>query len=204
MTDDGDLAARTRHLATQAREPVAHYEHREVGYNYRLSNLLAALGRAQLTRLEAMIGRRRDMRRHYRALFAHVPGVRVLGDPLADLEDNCWLTSILVDPDEAGWDAESLRVHLAEDNIEARPLWKPMHTQPVFCRYQAYLNGGSERMFARGLSLPSGSALTSAQISRVTSAIRRFLSVSKSQQQESIRWSPEMSAALPHMEEASG
>ena len=190
LTDDGDAAQRTRYLATQAREPAAHYEHLEVGYNYRLSNLLAALGRAQLGRLELMVSRRRELRRHYRALFEDVRGVRVLGTAPADREDNCWLTSILVEPDEAGWDAESLRAYLGRAEIEARPLWKPMHAQPVFRRHQSYLNGTSDWLFARGLSLPSGSALTPAQVDRVSNTIRDFLDEKTSWKRGFERWLP--------------
>lgn len=125
LTDDEDMAARVRYLATQARQPVVHYEHTEIGYNYRMSNLLAAVGRAQLARLDSMIERRRALRARYREVFAEVPGVTLFGDP--SQEDNCWLTSILIDPDEAGFSSDDLRLHLAEVHIEARPLWKPMH-----------------------------------------------------------------------------
>jgi dTDP-4-amino-4,6-dideoxygalactose transaminase len=179
LTDDGEFAQRIRYLATQARQPAPHYEHTEVGYNYRLSNLLAGLGRAQLARLPEMIERRRGWRRRYRDLFADVPGVQLFGapdgvdDPVD--HDNFWLTSILVDEDSAGWSTEQLRVHLEEQQIESRPLWKPMHLQPIFAHQPAYLNGTSERLFRTGLSLPSGSALSDAQFERVTDAILGFL-----------------------------
>jgi len=156
LTDDRAFAARVRYLATQARQPVVHYEHTDIGYNYRLSNLLAALGRAQLERLEDMIERRRRLRLHYRDLFADVPGVTLFSEPSgADdggpTRDNFWLTSILVDPDVAGFTAEDVRAALAEADIEARPLWKPMHLQPVFAGARAYVNGTSERLFRTGL-----------------------------------------------------
>ena len=121
LTDDKAFADRVRYLATQARQPVVHYEHTDIGYNYRLSNLLAALGRAQLGRLDAMIARRHALRAHYRELFAGVPGVSIFGEPSE--EDNCWLTSVLVDADAAGFSAEDVRLALLEANIEARPLW---------------------------------------------------------------------------------
>jgi len=190
LCDDAEFAQRVRYLSTQARQPVVHYEHTEVGYNYRMSNLLAALGRAQLERLPAMLERRRGWRLRYRELFAQVPGVSVFGgtddgsadgsaDGLADGEhptrDNFWLTSVLVDPEVAGWSTEDLRVFLAERDIEARPLWKPMHLQPVFASAPAYATGTSERLFQTGLSLPSGSALSQDQFERVTSAITTFL-----------------------------
>lgn len=208
LTDDADVATRVRYLATQARQPVVHYEHTEIGYNYRLSNLLAALGRAQLGRLDSMIDRRRALRDRYRALFADVPGVTIFGEPLAEeprsgvskplteplawdplaeeprsgvskpkpaTHDNYWLSSILIDPNEAGFSSEDLRLHLAAHDIEARPLWKPMHRQPVFADARSYLNGTSERLFESGLSLPSGSVLSQSQIDRVIGCIENFL-----------------------------
>lgn len=181
LCDDADMAARTRYLATQARQPVVHYEHVDVGYNYRMSNLLAALGRAQLSRLPGMLERRRTWRRLYRELFADVPGVTFFGGadgvdaaPGED-HDNFWLTSIVVDADVAGWTTEDLRTHLAAVDVEARPLWKPMHLQPVFAHHPAYVNGTSERFFATGLSLPSGSAMDEPTFARVVDTIAGFL-----------------------------
>lgn len=179
LTDDAEMASRVRYLATQARQPVVHYEHTDIGFNYRMSNLLAALGRAQLARLDAMIERRRLMRLRYRDLFDGVPGVRLFGEPSgADggtTRDNFWLTTILVNPDEAGFTAEDLRLTLAEADIEARPLWKPMHLQPVFSGARAFVDGTSERLFATGLSLPSGSVLRPDQIDRVDRVTASFL-----------------------------
>lgn len=181
LCDDPDMAARTRYLATQARQPVVHYEHVDVGYNYRMSNLLAAVGRAQLERLPAMLERRRGWRRRYLDLLGDLPGVTLFGGedgreaPAGSDHDNFWLTSILVDPDVAGWSAEDLRAHLAAADIEARPLWKPMHLQPVFSGAPAYVNGVSERLFRTGLSLPSGSALSDEQFSSVEDSIQQFI-----------------------------
>ncbi len=179
LTDDPETARRVRYLATQARQPVAHYEHTDVGYNYRLSNLLAALGRAQLSRLDEMIERRRLLRLHYRQFFGRVPGVTLFGEPSGadggSTRDNWWLTSVLVDPAVAGFDADDLRLALLEANIEARPLWKPMHVQPVFEGLRAFTDGTGERLFARGVSMPSGSVLTEAQVARVTDRIGIFL-----------------------------
>ena len=173
LTDDAAFAARVRYLATQARQPVVHYEHTDIGYNYRLSNLLAALGRAQLGRLDAMIARRHALRAHYRELFAGVPGVSIFGEPSE--EDNCWLTSVLVDADAAGFSAEDVRLALLEADIEARPLWKPMHLQPVFAGARAFVNGTSQRLFETGLSLPSGSVLTDVEVARVDAALAPFV-----------------------------
>ena len=181
LTDDEVMARRVRYLATQARQPVAHYEHTDIGYNYRLSNLLAALGRAQLARLDEMIERRRRHRLWYRELFAGVPGVTVFGepsgadDPGAGTRDNFWLTSVLIDPAVAGFTHEDLRVALEADNIEARPLWKPMHRQPVFADARAVVNGTSDRLFATGLSLPSGSVLGEAERDRIGRAVHSFV-----------------------------
>ncbi|GEP28555.1 aminotransferase class I/II-fold pyridoxal phosphate-dependent enzyme [Cryobacterium levicorallinum] len=175
LTDDAQTAARVRYLATQARQPVAHYEHTEIGYNYRLSNILAALGRAQLERLPEMIARRRHVRDLYRKLFTPVAGVEIFGGD-NDSGDNFWLTSITVDPNVTGWPAHELSTALAEQNIESRPLWKPMHLQPVFAQARALVNGASERLFETGITLPSGSVLTDADLSRVTTGIRAFLS----------------------------
>ncbi|WP_309064551.1 DegT/DnrJ/EryC1/StrS family aminotransferase [Microbacterium sp.] len=174
LTDDGRFAQHVRYLATQARQPVVHYEHTDVGYNYRMSNLLAALGRAQLSRLDEMIARRREMREEYKRLFAGVAGVEVFGAE-GDDADNVWLTSIIVDSDAAGWTPQQLATALAEDDIESRPLWKPMHRQPVFEKYRGEIDGSSERLFERGLTLPSGSALTGAQRERVLGAISSFV-----------------------------
>jgi dTDP-4-amino-4,6-dideoxygalactose transaminase len=175
LTDDADLAQHVRYLATQARQPVVHYEHTDIGYNYRMSNLLAALGRAQLARLDEMIARRREMRELYKQLFADVDGVEVFGAD-GDEADNVWLTSILVDSAVTGWEPSELAAALAVDDIESRPLWKPMHAQPVFDGARSRTSGASEALFARGLTLPSGSALTAPQRERVVTAIRGFLS----------------------------
>jgi dTDP-4-amino-4,6-dideoxygalactose transaminase len=173
LTDDAALAARCRYLATQARQPVPHYEHTDVGYNYRLSNLLAALGRAQLTRLDEMVARRRQLRARYREVFAGVEGVRLLAD--ADRGSNCWLTIVVVDPAGAGWKADDLGAHLRSLDIETRPVWKPMHLQPVFAGARAALSGAAGRLFETGLTLPSGSSLGDVAIERILDAIRAFL-----------------------------
>ncbi|MFD6682252.1 DegT/DnrJ/EryC1/StrS family aminotransferase [Micromonospora parva] len=173
VSDDATLVARARHLANQAREPVPHYEHRDVGYNYRLSTLLAALGRAQLGRLDSMIARRQALRDRYTRLFASVPGTRILG--AGDPGSNCWLTSVVVEPERAGWQAGHLAAHLAALGVESRPMWKPMHRQPVYADRQAALTGAADQLFASSLSLPSGSALTDNQVERVFAGITEFL-----------------------------
>lgn len=168
LSDDRGLLDHARYLSTQARQPVPWYEHTEMGYNYRLSNLLAALGRGQLTRLDEMIGRRRSIRERYVEALTPAPGVRFLGHTTTSLtEDNCWLTCIIVDPQVAGVSAGDLIEKLAADDIEARHLWKPMHLQPAFHQERAFVTGQSERLFTTGLALPSGSSLTDNDIERV-------------------------------------
>jgi dTDP-4-amino-4,6-dideoxygalactose transaminase len=174
LTDDQAVAERARYLSTQARQPAVHYEHTEVGYNYRLSNVLAALGLAQLERLDGMIARRRHVREEYARLFDAVPGTRIF-QRAGDEADNCWLTAVLVDPQIAGWSAEDLRTALDEADVESRPLWKPMHAQPVFAGARSFLNGNSDVLFRTGLTLPSGSALTAAQLGEVTAVLGSFL-----------------------------
>lgn len=179
LTDNKEMALKVRYLATQARQPVPHYEHTEIGYNYRLSNVLAALGRAQLTRLDSMIERRRSIRAHYRDFFADFPGVTVFGEPSGvdggPTRDNFWLSSILIDSEQVCFTSDELRLFLAEANIEARPMWKPMHLQPVYSASPAFVDGTSERLFGDGLSLPSGSALRDEQIAHIDDAITRFV-----------------------------
>ena len=182
LTDNKNLAEKVRYLATQARQPVVHYEHTDIGYNYRMSNILAALGRAQLSRLDEMIAKRKTIRASYKELFSSTPGVTIFQAEDADDKvkkdeefDNCWLTSIVVDPEIANWSAKDLSAALNALNIENRPLWKPMHRQPVFLATPAKANGASETLFSHGLTLPSGSGLTDEQRQKVRSAIEGFL-----------------------------
>jgi dTDP-4-amino-4,6-dideoxygalactose transaminase len=173
VSDDSALLAECRYLSTQARQPVTYYEHIHIGYNYRLSNLLAAVGRAQLRRLDGMMARRRRLRDRYREVLAGVDGVRLLGD--RDTGANCWLTTVVVDPEVAGWKVADLSCYLATLSIETRPVWKPMHLQPVFAGSRAALTGAAARLFETGLTLPSGSALDDVATARVLKAIRQFL-----------------------------
>ncbi len=180
LSDDSDLAERCRHLATQARRPVAHYEHDEVGYNYRLSNVLAALGRAQVARLDEMVARRRALRERYAKLFAGWDGVTLLGDdPGVDDEWNCWVTAVVVDPDRAGWRAVDLAGWLAERDIETRRMFKPLHLQKAYAGAHTALTGAAERLFATGLLLPSGSSCDDRQVGHIVAAVRHFLEVGR-------------------------
>jgi pyridoxal phosphate-dependent aminotransferase EpsN len=159
-----------RKLSTQAREPVVHYEHTEIGFNYRMSNLLAALGRAQLETLPMRVAARRRIRDRYRELLDGVQGVTFM--PEAEYgTSNAWLTCIVVDPDTFGTDREAVRLALEAEDIEARPLWKPMHLQPIFASHRTFGGDVGARLFERGLCLPSGSALTDDEQDRVVSTI---------------------------------
>lgn len=164
-------AKRTMFFATQAREDAPHYQHEYIGYNYRMSNICAGVGRGQMTVLDQHITRRREIHALYTELLKDVMGVTVHQNPSSEFDSNYWLTCILVDPEIAGFTRENVRLHLEELNIESRPLWKPMHLQPVFAKAPFYGNGTSERLFNEGLCLPSGSMLTNEDIYRVVGAI---------------------------------
>ena len=174
VTDDEQIADRVRHLATQAREPAPYYEHVDRGYNYRLSNILAALGRAQLATLDARVDHRREINAHYRELFADVPGIEVMPEA-PNGRTTFWLTAIIVDPGTAPLSNEELRLALDEANIESRPLWKPMHLQPAYRAEVAILSGVSDELFSTGLCLPSGSGMKSSQLEYVTDTLAGLL-----------------------------
>jgi dTDP-4-amino-4,6-dideoxygalactose transaminase len=162
--------ARVRHLASQAREPAPHYQHEDIGFNYRLSNLLAAVGRGQLQHLDEKVERRRAINQQYRQLFRGVAGIDFM--PVAPGgEPNNWLTVITVDPDAFGADREQIRQHLEQRDIESRPTWKPMHLQPAFRECPMIGGAVSERAFDVGLCLPSGSAMTDADVERVAEEV---------------------------------
>ncbi|MBT9257623.1 aminotransferase class I/II-fold pyridoxal phosphate-dependent enzyme [Phycicoccus sp. MAQZ13P-2] len=177
LSDDLALIERARYLATQARQPAPWYEHTEAGYNYRMSNLLAALGVGQLSRLDEMIARRRTIRDRYVEAFAHLPGVSVLGRDAArsDDEDNCWLTCVVLDPEATRATPDSVVAYLGAAGVEARHLWKPMHLQPMYRDAQMVDTGACADLFARGVTLPSGSALSDGDIERVVGVFTEAL-----------------------------
>lgn len=165
-----DLLARARHLSTQAREPEVHYQHVDMGFNYRMSNLLAALGLAQLRDLDRRLARRRAIRSRYHEALSRLPGISLM--PVAGYgEPNCWLTCILVDPEEFGATRDDIRRNLEDSDIESRPTWKPMHLQPLYMGAPMFGGAVSESIFARGLCLPSGSSLSDAEQDRVIEGI---------------------------------
>ncbi|MGH9271998.1 MAG: DegT/DnrJ/EryC1/StrS family aminotransferase [Ilumatobacteraceae bacterium] len=167
VTQDGDVAERVRYLATQARQPTDHYEHVDIGFNYRLSNLLAALGRAQLQRLPEMVRRRMAINDRYRERLAEVDEIGFM--PIVDRQAwNGWLTCVCFTEPAQRDDAHRA---LSRHDIESRPLWKPMHLQPAFERCRSYVDGTSEQLFRRGLCLPSGSALSDEDVDRICEVI---------------------------------
>jgi dTDP-4-amino-4,6-dideoxygalactose transaminase len=174
LTDREDWADHARFLATQARDPAPHYEHSQLGYNYRLSNLLAAVGRAQLADLDRRVQARREHNRTYRQALADLPGVEFMPEA-PHCRSTFWLTALTVDPEVAGVDREHVRRHLEGLNIEARPVWKPMHLQPYYRDCEVRGGSVSARLFEQGLCLPSGSSLTPEQRERVVEAIREAL-----------------------------
>jgi pyridoxal phosphate-dependent aminotransferase EpsN len=172
VSEDQAFIAHARKLATQARDPAPHYQHSEIGYNYRLSNLLAALGRGQLRLLEArVLARRRNFEAYQRAL-GDLPGLQFMPEASWGRHSR-WLTTVTINPAEFGADREQLRLALEAGDVEARPVWKPMHLQPVFLDCPREGGAVAERLFDQGLCLPSGSSLTDADRQRVVDIIRR-------------------------------
>ena len=170
-SEDGELIARARALSQQARQPAPHYEHTEIGYNYRLSNILAAIGLGQLDVLEARVAARRRIFRWYEQALADLPGLSFMPEA-AYGKANRWLTVIQVDAGAFGAAPEAIRLALEEQNIESRPVWKPMHAQPVFAGARAFGGAVAEGLFARGLCLPSGTAMTEADVQRVAGIVK--------------------------------
>lgn len=165
-------AKRTIFFATQARENRPYYHHEYIGYNYRMSNICAGIGRGQMFVIKDHVARRKEIHRLYSKLLSNVNGVKVHEAPSGDFNSNYWLTCITVDKSVAGVTADDIRVHLDEANIESRLLWKPMHMQPVFAGNPFYGDGTSDKIFGKGLCLPSGSSLTDNDIATVVEEIK--------------------------------
>ena len=170
-SEDGELIARARALSQQARQPAPHYEHTEIGYNYRLSNILAAIGLGQLDVLEARVAARRRIFRWYEQALADLPGLSFMPEA-AYGKANRWLTVIQVDAGAFGAAPEAIRLALEEQNIESRPVWKPMHAQPVFAGARAFGGAVAEEQFERGLCLPSGTAMPEDDVQRVAGIVK--------------------------------
>jgi dTDP-4-amino-4,6-dideoxygalactose transaminase len=174
VSNNNELIDKARFRSTQSREPFPWYEHEEIGYNYRLSNILAALGRAQLSRLPEMIARRQQIRATYTEQLSALEGVIVTPDPPWGV-GNSWLTTLTFEQRLRPGASHLVREALQRDNIEARPIWKPMHQQPVFANYQMHYTGVADRLFEEGLCLPSGAGLTDSDIARVADAVKEAL-----------------------------
>jgi dTDP-4-amino-4,6-dideoxygalactose transaminase len=188
VSDDEQLVKEARFLSQQARDPAPHYEHSVIGYNYRMSNILAAVGRGQLRVLDERVERKRQIFEHYKAELGDLPGVEFMPEASYG-RSNRWLTVVLITPEAFGADRDQIRLALEAENIEARPVWKPMHVQPLFNpqipqiytdrnnkkKYPCRIVGGevAEDLFLRGLCLPSGTAMTDADLERIISVIRR-------------------------------
>lgn len=172
---DEESARRVKFYATQARENFPYYQHEQIGYNYRLSNISAGIGRGQMYVLDKHIARRRAIHALYVEKFKNTPGITVM-QPRSnvDLHPNYWLSTILVNPQEAGFTYQELSARLTAADIESRPLWKPMHLQPVFTKAPAYVNGVSETLFTQGLCLPSGPMVTDEDVDRIVEIIKNY------------------------------
>ena len=174
VTPTMETKQRVMFYATQARENAPHYQHEVIGYNYRMSNICAGIGRGQMYVLDEHIARRREIHALYTELLKDVEGITVMQCPSEEYDSNFWLTCILVNPEKAGFTREDLRLKMDEEQIETRPLWKPMHLQPVFANVPMYVNGVSEALFNDGLCLPSGPMCTDEDIQRVAKVITSY------------------------------
>ncbi len=172
VSDDKAFIEHARKLATQARDPAPHYQHSEIGFNYRMSNILAGVGRGQLAVLEERVQARRANFAYYEETLGHLPGVAFMPEASWGRHTR-WLTVLTIDPLRFGADREKIRLALEAENIEARPVWKPMHLQPIFANYESIGGAVAEEFFQNGLCLPSGSNLTELDKARVVEIIRR-------------------------------
>lgn len=175
VCDNKKWADRARFLSTQARDAAPYYQHTAIGYNYRMSNVLAGIGRGQMEILDSHIKRCRENYEFYKELFKDVPGITFLDQPSEDYYSNYWLTTMLVNSHVAGFSAYDLMDALDDANIESRPLWKPMHLQPFFSSADAYLNGVSEFLFDTGICLASGKDMSDEHRDRIATAVNEFI-----------------------------
>jgi len=171
-SEDKTMIDHARKLSTQARENSPHYEHVEIGYNYRMSNVIAAIGRGQLEVLDQRVKRRREIFEFYKNALGKLPGISFMPEA-AYGKANRWLTVIQINPEQAGTDREKIRLGLESENIESRPIWKPMHLQPVFAATRIYGGAVSESLFNNGLCLPSGTAMTEDDLERVCTTVKK-------------------------------
>jgi dTDP-4-amino-4,6-dideoxygalactose transaminase len=170
-SDDRKLVEKARFLATQARDKAPHYQHSQIGYNYRMSNILAGIGRGQMEVINQRVKQRRENYEFYYKNLKDIPGISFLPEPAGKFFSNRWLTTILIDPEKTGISHGELQSACEKENIETRPLWKPMHMQPVFASCPSYLNGISRDLFLKGQCLPSGTNMTDEDRSRILNVI---------------------------------
>jgi len=175
LANNSEIISRARFLATQARDQAPHYQHSEIGYNYRMSNVLAGIGRGQMEVLEQRVVERRKNFQYYFDHLQDLSGVVFQTEPSEAFFSNRWLTTLLIDPQKSGSSRVKIQAALEKENIESRPLWKPMHLQPVFSKLPSYLNGCSEKFFQQGLCLPSGSNLTQSDLRRISNVLIGYL-----------------------------
>jgi len=175
ISNNKALIEKARFLSTQARDRAPYYQHSEVGYNYRMSNVLAGIGRGQMEAIDLRVKQRRDNYEFYYQNLKDIPGISFLKEPSDKFYSNRWLTTILIDPDETGISCWDLQIECKKENIETRPLWKPMHMQPVFSSCPSYINGVSSGLFSQGLCLPSGSNMTDEDRERILEVITKKL-----------------------------
>ncbi|WP_277115428.1 aminotransferase class I/II-fold pyridoxal phosphate-dependent enzyme [Chryseobacterium sp.] len=168
---------KTVFLSTQARDNAPHYQHSQIGFNYRMSNIVAGIGRGQMEVLKDRVSARRAMHNFYKNLFSNIEGVTVFSEPGEDFYSNHWLSAVIIDPEITGKDREGLRFAFLEDNIESRPLWKPMHLQPVFETSPYYGGNVSEKLFDNGLCLPSGSNLSDGDRERIAKVVHAYFGI---------------------------
>jgi len=173
VTPTKELKDKAVFFSTQSRDSAPHYQHSEIGYNYRMSNICAGIGRGQMEVLDAHVQLRRDMNTFYASIFKDIPEVTIFSVPNEDYFANYWLSAILVHPNEKGITRESLRLAFEAENIESRPLWKPMHLQPIFSIYPYYGKKIAETLFENGLCLPSGSNLTDEERERIRTLVQK-------------------------------
>jgi dTDP-4-amino-4,6-dideoxygalactose transaminase len=175
LSNNKEWINKARFLATQARDAAPHYQHSEIGYNYRMSNVLAGIGIGQMEVIDQRVKQRRENYLFYLKHLKDSPGIKFVPEPTNEYYSNRWLTTILIDNNITGISRERLQAEFENENIESRPLWKPMHLQPVFKEYPSYLSGVSENLFKKGLCLPSGSNMTDIDKNGILKVLRKFL-----------------------------
>ncbi len=178
ISDNEEYINQARFLSTQARDTAPHYEHSQIGYNYRMSNIVAGIGRGQMEVLDDHIGKRREVYEGYRRMLGDLEGVSFVPEA-PGMFANRWLTTILIDPVLSGTTPEFIREGLEKENIESRPVWKPMHMQPVYAEAPMYGGEVCEQIFAKGLCLPSGSNMTNDELNRIENQIKKLFEVTK-------------------------